>query len=284
MKKLLFASAFAAAMLVAATTTVSAATAAANYSHEYVSEDRPMTLDYKSVDVAKNVRLIIEDRTDGDAVVSTTADILPYVFVNIQKDKISVGINKGVRVPKDECAVEIRLPFSNRLESVSVSGASEVQILPMIKSSKFTADVSGSSKFAAGISTAKCTLKGSGNSTIECPVESRNLTLNVGGGSMFTGEVNVSSKSTISLGGTSMVTISGSSTNAKITAGGSSTLKASDLSIGTCNIGTKGSAVAEINCDKTLSAKAEGSSSIRYSGRCRPSSLTTKGMSRISKL
>lgn len=283
MKKLLFASAFAAAMLVAATTTVSAATAAANDSHEYVSEDRPMALDYKSVDVAKNVRLIIEDRTDGDAVVSTTADILPYVFVNIQKDKISVGINKGVRVPKDECAVEIRLPFSNRLESVSVSGASEVQILPMIKSAKFSADVSGSSKFEAGISTTKCTLKGSGNSTIACPVKSRNLTLNVGGGSMFTGEVNVS-KSTISLGGTSMVTISGSSSNAKITAGGSSTLKASDLSIGTCNIGTKGSAVADINCDKTLSAKAEGSSSIRYSGRCRPSSLTTKGMSRISKL
>lgn len=283
MKKFLFASAFVAALFVAAPSVSASEFDNGRAAEEFVTEHRPVGLDYKSIEVSKNVHLIIEDRADGEAVITASSEILPYVYVDVMKGKLSAGIRKGVRVPKQGCVVEIAIPYSGNIESVTVSGSSKVQILPMLKASKFAANISGDSNFEARISSSKCTLKGSGNAMLDCNVKSRNLDMNMGGSSMFTGEVSIN-KGSLTLAGSAIVTVTGSISNAKIKAAGSAALKAARMVTDVCNVNASGSATADVMCNKTLSVKAAGTSAVRYSGKCRLSSAATAGMGKISKL
>lgn len=263
---------------------VSAAEKAIGVSKNVAVERRAISTDYTEVEVSRAVHLTIEERTDGVAVVRANENVLPYIYVQVADGKLKAGISGDLSITSSSgrLVVEISVPYSGHIESVELSGASSVVARPLLKSERFSAGISGASHLKADIESAKCEIEASGASSVQCGVTGGTLGLEVGGASSFKGALNVI-KSEIEVSGGSRATLSGSSSSAEIEVSGAASLQASDLGTEVCSIDSSGASSAEIQCSKSLSARASGASSIRYSGECRVAVSSTSGMGKISK-
>jgi hypothetical protein len=127
-------------------------------------------------------------------------------------------------------------------------------------------------------------LTGSGGSDIDIDgtIKLENLDLHISGGSDFDGKLEASSLKVEASGG-SDVKISGTVKNLDINASGGSDFKGYALATDVCNLEASGGSDVEITVNKELNANASGSSDIAYKGTGVVKEMKSSGSSSIKK-
>lgn len=124
----------------------------------------------------------------------------------------------------------------------------------------------------------------SGASAINIPekISSNDLSVDLSGASSIKGILEIKDLK-VDLSGASSANLKGSAGNAKIEASGASSFNSYDLEIDNCKAQSSGASSVRINAVKELSAKATGASSIHYKGDPIMKGFESSGSSSIKK-
>lgn len=269
-------------------------------SNKIVMEARQSNMEFTAIKVSRGVRLIIDDRTDGNIIIRTAQSLMPYVEVNVAGGELTATISDKVQ-RIDKCCTEIYIPYNLRIAKICAAGLASVVAKPTLYAAeldisatgastiKLAATVSGKAEIeCAGASTIKLAATVSGKAEIECAGAS-NITASL-----------TADECEVQVTGASKAALSGSAREADIEVAGASQLDASDFKCaeidaevigasrlaarGTvCDIEAGGASTAVVKCDGTLEASAAGASTITYSGNCTLLKVSNAGLSTIKK-
>lgn len=156
------------------------------------------------------------------------------LFIGMKKSNISWKSSNKLRA-------YISAPNLNRIE---LSGASDLLIENLFKSTDLDVKISGSSDFSGAIETTNLRLTSSGSSDFK---------------------------------------VSGKAQNLKINLSGSSDVKAFGLTVDFCDINCSGTSDVEITANKELSVNVSGASNVSYKGTAVVRDLRTSGSSSLKK-
>jgi hypothetical protein len=128
-------------------------------------------------------------------------------------------------------------------------------------------------------------LSASGGSDIRVDgtINSKNLSLNISGGSDFKGKVQVEKLSVDASGG-SDVDIEGNATTIDVDASGGSDFNGFGLVVETANLEASGGCDIELTVNGSLTASASGGSDIRYKGGAKFNETRSSGASSVKKV
>ncbi len=282
MKRLLL-SVFLTASLLMANNTFAANTAPtekAKDGDKIVMEARQSNMEFTTIKVSRGVRLIIDDRTDGNIIIRTSKSLMPYVEVSVDKGVLTAKISDKVQ-RIDKCCTEIYIPDNRCINKIYAAGLASVVAKPTLSAAEL--DIS-----ATGASSVKLNATVSGKAEIEC-IGASNITASLTAG-----------KCEVGVSGASKVVLSGSAREADVEVAGASSLDAEGLKcdkldaevVGAsrltasgraCDIEVAGASKAVVKCDGTLEAEAAGASTIIYSGNCSLVKSSNVGASTIKK-
>ena len=216
-------------------------------------EMKPMrsNMDFHRVDISDAIRLIVEERTDGNIVVRADREIMPYVCVSVSGGTLRACIKSGT-LPRQMSGrslaaalpVEVRIPDNGRIDGIEVSTASSFVARPLLKAGRMKIGLSGASSAELNVEADSVEADISGASNIALGVECRRVSLDVSG----------ASKATLT---------------------------------GRCEEGeadVSGVSLAELKCDGSFDVDASGVSSIVYSAACKLKSACNSGQSSIKQL
>lgn len=284
-KKLLFA---AAAIVAASLFAAPTAFAGVKTSKTVKTERRPVSSDYTSVEVFHAVKVIVEERLTGDAVITAPEDILPYIYAEVSDGKLRIGLMNMKRLPRQQLSdigeMTITVPYSGDIRALDVSGASSLTVKPRLRAGNLDIVLSGAARLlGVDILASKCSADVSGASSMLCDIEGGTLVLDFGGASSFSGTVRAVSLD-VEASGASKLKLSGSASRTGISASGASGVDASEMSTAVCSVDASGASKVSVHCAKSLSAKASGSSVVKYEGGCALASSSTSGAGKILKI
>lgn len=241
------------------------------------------SMDFEKIEVSRCVKLIVEDRTDGNIIVRANENIMPYVELTVAKGALKAKISDKCTIRHrlgDEAVTEVYIPNNGRIRSLDASGASSIVVRPLLDVRELDVDASGASKIELKAN--------AGETDIECS-----------GASKVVAEI-TGAKCDIDISGASKLILSGSVGSGAIDVAGAAKCKASDMKFDALSIDVCGASSAEVNavkcivdasgassayvyCDGVLSAEATAASSIRYSGDCKISHISSSGASSIKR-
>lgn len=240
-------------------------------------------MNFEKIDVSRCIKLTVEDRTDGNIIVRAGESIMPYVELSVAKGVLKALISDkvGVRKMSEGVVAEVYVPNNGRIRSIKAMAASTVVVKPML-------DVVGKLDIEAGGASKIDLSANAGEAEIDCSGASRVVADIRGNGCE------------VDLSGASKLLLSGSVRQGAIDMSGASTLNASDMKFDSLSIEVSGASSANVSatkciaevsgaskadvyCDGVLSAEATGASSLRYSGDCRTTHLSSSGASSIKK-
>ena len=249
-------------------------------SNKIVMEARQSNMEFTTIKVSRGVRLIIDDRTDGNIIIRTTQSLMPYVEVSVAGGELTATISDKVQ-RIDKCCTEIYIPDNRCINKIYAAGLASVVAKPTLSTMEL--DI-----LATGASTIKLSATVSGKAEIECAGAS-NITTSL-----------TADECEVQVTGASKALLSGSAREADIEVAGASQLDASDFkcaevdaevvgasrlaATGTvCDIEASGASTAVVRCNGTLEAEAAGASTITYSGNCTLLKVSNAGLSTIKK-
>ena len=116
----------------------------------------------------------------------------------------------------------------------------------------------------------------------DLPIQATNLTASVETGSRLTAPVSVK-KLKLTVRDGSQANLQGTATEADIHLSGAGKLTADKLTIARADVELNGASRADIHVTETLSASAEGVSTVNYTGNPTVKSMETNGLSKIRK-
>ncbi|MGN0006853.1 MAG: GIN domain-containing protein [Alistipes sp.] len=288
MKRLLL-SALAAASLFTATAATAATGNQTDKNNNVVMEARRSTMNFHEIDVTHAIKLIIDDRSEGNIIIRATKDIMPYVDVTVKDGKLYARLVDEFRKKRKTVVVnnntrysaEVHIPNNGRISEISATGAACVIAKPTLVATNLELEATGAAQIllAADVN---------GKADIDCAgASSIKATLNA-------------AECELEIAGASSATLSGSTQKCDIKVAGASKMNAGDFKchtleasvVGaslivatgtTCNLQAAGASKATIHCDGTLSAEAIGASKIIYSGNCTIIKASNSGASKIQK-
>lgn len=241
------------------------------------------SLNFEEIEVSRCVRLVVEDRTDGNIIVRADEAVMPYVELSVAKGTLKARISDkfNMRRVSGGLVAVVYIPNNGRIRSIDASGASSVIVKPMLNvAGKLDIEASGASRIDVNAN--------AGETEIECCGASRIVADIYGSGC----EIDLSGASTLSLSGSvrkGEVDVSGASKfsasdmkfdSLSVDVSGAST---ANVSATKCIVEVSGASKADVYCDGELSAEATAASSLRYSGDCRTTHLSSSGASSIKK-
>lgn len=282
MKRILL-SVFAAASLFTATAADKTAEAAApKTSGRIVMEARKSNMEFSTVKVMRGIRLVIDDRTEGNIIVRADANIMPYVEMSVKDGEFNAKISEKVRHLTGSYTAEVHIPNNARINKISVMGASSVIVKPVLYAPKLDLSATGASKIEV------INAKVESEADIDCMGAS---TVKVG----LTAD-----ECEIHISGASTATLAGSADKCEVEVVGASKLNAAEfvckileaevsgastiaVAGADCDIEAVGASKAKVNCSGRLEATAAGASTIIYTGDCTVAKASNVGASTIKK-
>lgn len=240
------------------------------------------SMNFEKIEVSRCIKLIVEDRTDGNIVIRANEAIMPYVELTVAKGTLKAKLSDRCTVSRKfgDVVTEVYIPNNGRIRSIEASGAATVIVEPMLTTRELDLEASGASRIELKANADETDIESSGASKIKADISG--------------------TKCDIDISGASTLTLSGSVRSGAIEVSGASKINASDmkfdsLSIEVCGASTayvsatkcivdaSGASRADVYCDGVLSAEASAASSIRYSGDCRTNHLSSSGASSIKR-
>lgn len=240
-------------------------------------------MDFDKIDVSRSVKLIVEERTDGNIIVRANEKMMPYLEVSVAKGVLKAKISnkiKSLNMP-DGTVAEVYIPNNGRIRSIEASAASSVNVKPVLNvAGELDIEASGASRINIKAN--------AGKTDIECS-----------GASKIVADITTGGDCEIDVSGASKLELSGSARKGSADVSGAAKMNASDMkfeslsidvsgassaniSATKCVVDVSGASKADVYCDGVLSAEASGASSIRYSGDC-TTHLSGSGISSIKK-
>ena len=257
-----------------------------------VMEPRSSQMQFDEIEVSGGVRLIVEERTDGNIIIRTQKHLLEYVTLYVSDNTLHAGLRlpKGghrhsyglIKLGAPSRLVEIYVPNNGRINEITASGASSVKIIPTLSAAELDIEASGASTIALATNSPKVSIELSGASTLKIDAQSNSMEADVAGASTL--------KCYGSLGGRFEAEVSGASAltaeefaahTLELEVSGASSAKAK------CDIGVvevSGASEATIECSTSLDAAASAASNVRYKGDCNINLRKITGASSIKKL
>lgn len=239
-------------------------------------------LNFEKIEVSRCVRLVVEDRTDGNIIVRADEAVMPYVELSVAKGTLKARISDKFnmrRVSGGPVAV-VYIPNNGRIRSIDASGASSVIVKPLLTTGKLNLETGGASKIDLRANAGETEIECSGASRIVAEITGTECEIDLSGasslslsGSVRTGAVDVSGASKFNASDMKFDTLS-------VDVSGAST---ANVSATKCIVEVSGASKADVYCDGELSAEASAASSLRYSGDCRTTHLSSSGASSIKK-
>lgn len=205
---------------------------------------------YDAIEASRAVRVIVEERTGGDAIIEADDNAMQYVKVEVDGGTLKVGFDKRVNGVSD-IHVKVRVPYCEGLNSLDASSAASIVVEPTIKGESLTVDAGSAAHVDfAKAEVTRCAIDVSSAAKVSGAVKSDRC------------EVEASSASNTELAMLTMACTVETSSASKIDASELNARKASaDVSSG---------ASIKVNSSRELDAKASSGGSIRYKG---PSTL-----------
>lgn len=289
MKRLLLSALAATSLFTATAATGTTASQTKKENCTVVMEARRSTMNFHEIDVTHAIKLIIDDRSEGNIIIRATKDIMPYVDVTVKDGKLCARLVDGFGKKRKTVVVnhntrysaEVHIPNNGRISEISATGAACVIVKPTLVATNLELEATGAAHIllAANVK---------GKADIDCAgASSIKATLNV-------------AECELEIAGASSTTLSGSAQKCDIKAVGASKVNADDFkchtleasAVGashltatgtTCDIQAAGASKVNVHCDGTLSADAVGASKIIYSGNCTILRASNAGASKIQK-
>lgn len=240
------------------------------------------SMNFEKIEVSRCIKLVVEDRTDGNIVVRANEAIMPYVELTVAKGTLKATISDKCTIRRKfgDVVTEVYIPNNGRIRSIDAGGASSVFVKPLLSTRTLDLDASGASR-------------------IELTADADETSIDISGASKIKADIS-GTKCDIDISGASTLNLSGSVRSGAADVSGASKINASDMKFDSlsvevsgastayvsatkCIVDASGASKADVYCDGVLSAEASAASSIRYSGDCRTNHLSSSGASSIKK-
>lgn len=230
---------------------------------------------YDEIRASRAVHVIVEDRTDGDAVIKADDNVMQYVVVKNDNGTLRVGFDDRVNGVSN-INVEVRIPHCKRLRSLDASSAAKIEVKPTIKGDELQVDASS----AANVNFTKADVK-------RCEIEAGSAATVTGAVKADECEVDTSSASkvelamlavtcTVEASSASRATLSGEAGAVSLDASSAAKIDAEDLNAVRASTEASSGASISVNSSDKLDARASSGGSVRYKGNAE---LTTASKS-----
>lgn len=277
-------------MSVAQGATLSSAEDADQYT--IVMEPRSSRMDFDEVEVSGGVRLIVEERTEGNIIIRAQKHLLEYVTLYVSDNTLHAGLRlpKGghrhsyrlIKLGAPSRLVEIYVPNNGRINEITASGASSVKIVPTLSAAELDIEASGASTISLSTNSPKVSIDLSGASTLKIDAQINSMDADVAGASTLKCYGSLSGRFEAEVSGASTLTADEFAAHTlELEVTGASSAKAK------CDIGiveVSGASGATIECSTSLNASASSASTVRYKGDCNVNLRSVTGASSIKKL
>lgn len=268
--------------LVAIISTLCIAFTAAADNGKVVMKAAKSSSEYTKITVGPAIKVIVEDRTEGNIIIRATEEIIDDVKLAISNNELTISYKKDMHFnPKSgRTFAEVYIPYNDKLCDFTVAAASIVEVKPRLNVKRLSVECIGVSTItvAATAESSEVELIGASTATLDIAC----------------------SKLDCQITGASTATISGSATEAEFDISGASTLSAAylkatqleadisgaskaRLTAERAEVEASGASKATIECSTALTAEAAGASSILYTGDCQVKVKNNSGASKIRK-
>ena len=220
---------------------------------------------YDGIKASRAIRVVVDDRTDGDAIIKADDNVMQYVVVENDGGTLRVGFDKRVNGVSN-INVEVHVPYCARLNSLDASSAAKIEVRTPIKNDKLSVDASSAAHINfVKADVTRCEIEVSSAATVTGAVKTDDCSIDTSSASKaevamlaVTCAVETSSASKVTLSGEAGAISLDASSASKIDAGSLTAINASaDVSSG-ANI--------TVNSSDKLDARASSGGSIRYKG------------------
>lgn len=253
-----------------------------------IIENRQSAMQFTKVSVYNGIHLIVSDRRDGDILIRTDENIMPYVKMEVRNGAFRAWLDNASSRDMESIRVDIEMPYNGQINEIYASAASSVTVVPLLEANEVDLSASGASSIVANVRAEELEIELSGASAAKVTATANDLDLtasgaskltltstnckecdiDVSGASKVTGAI-IANKCDVDISGASKVELSGSARQAEFEITGASKLNATEFITEFCTVSASGASAAYVHCTKTLSAEANGSSKVGYKGDCR---------------
>lgn len=255
-----------------------------------VTKNLPCTTNYSDIYVSTCIELTVSDRRDGDIIIRTDENIMPYVEAMVVDGSFRAWMADGLtKKHLKNCKIQVEIPYSGVIRKIKASEASSIKVIPDIDSENFDLDLSGASNFESGkINTKNARIFMMGGSIAVIDIDANTLTMNVSGGSSISPlkafcqncEIHTTEAGKIAgnltttdlkceASGASSIALSGVGRTVEFEVTGASRLSASNFITDHCTIVASYASYAYVNCTNSLTADSTGTSRITCTGECK---------------
>lgn len=253
-----------------------------------IIENRKSAMLFSEVAVSNCVHLVISDRRDGDILVRTDENIMPYVVMEVRNGVFYARLENTSARKMENVRIDIEMPYNGNIREINAVAASSVTVVPLLEATEVELNASGASFIVANVQakSLEVDLSGASSAKISATIDEmevsasgaskaeieratcRDCDIEATGASKITGSLSVN-KCNIEASGASKINLTGSAHQAEFEISGASKLNASGFVTEHCSVEASGASAAYVHCTNTLSAEALGSSKVGYSGDCR---------------
>lgn len=248
--------------------------------NKIVMEARQSKMEFTAINVSRGVRLIIEDRNNGNIIIRAGKNVMPYIELSVVDGELSVKISDKLQNVSNLSA-DIYIPDNRRINKICATGLASVVVKPTLATTELDISATGASSVELNATVSgKAEIGCTGVSRVaasltadECEVQVKGASTAVLAGTVREADIEVADASKLDASGLKCAEI-----DAEVA--GASHLKARGT---VCDIEASGASKAVVTCDGTLEAKAAGASTILYSGNCSLLKSSNIGASTIKK-
>lgn len=253
-----------------------------------IIENRQSAMQFSEIVVNTCIHLVVSDRRDGDILVRTDENIMPYVKMEVRNGVFRAWLDNTSSHDMENVRVDIEMPYNGKIREIEAYAASSVTVVPLLKANEVELTASGASFIVANIhsKSAEITLSGASSAEVRVTTDELEISasgaskvklstaacrvcdIDVVGASKVTGTL-TTAECDIEASGASKVALTGSARQGDFEISGASKLDASKFTTEICSVEASGASAAYIHCTTSLTAEASGSSKIGYSGDCR---------------
>ena len=253
-----------------------------------VIENRQSAMQFSEVVINTCIHLTVNDRRDGDILVRTDENIMPYVKMEVRNGVFRAWLDNATSREIENVRIDIDMPNNGKIREIEAYAASSVKVIPILEADEIELSASGASSITANTLSHSLDITLSGASSAEVSTSTGELEISASGASKVnllaakctscdieaTGASKVSGRVTadkcdIEASGASKVALTGTARQGDFEISAASKLDATKFVTNICSVEASGASAAYVHCTDALSAEATGSSKIGYSGNCR---------------
>ncbi|WP_312556089.1 head GIN domain-containing protein [Empedobacter brevis] len=173
-------------------------------SNNTVTQNRKVS-SFEGIDVSHAINVTVSDGNyNGEITVEAPDNIMDRIITEVKNGVLVVKMKGTVNLKNT--SIKVNFPHK-KLRSFSISGASNVTVIPTQKVEKLAVDLSGASNLKLDAVSNSISVDNSGASSMKISGNVQNLTISVSGASSFVGKELKAANVTVDCSGASSTTV-----------------------------------------------------------------------------